>query len=156
MQINSFRGDYGFLSNMHSCSVWFEGIVFPSAEHAYQAAKFTDWSDRQHIAKMASPVEAKRYPKFVRTHGLEINHPLDPDFDRYKIKQMKRILYDKFVNHKDMGVRLLATAPAELIEGGWWHDGFWGTCTCGKCQPGQNNLGKLLMEIRDILKGMRL
>ena len=40
--------------------------------------------------------------------------------------------------------KLLDTGDTELIEGNNWHDTFWGVCK-GK---GQNNLGKILMEVR--------
>jgi hypothetical protein len=39
-----------------------------------------------------------------------------------------------------------------LIEGNWWHDNFYGSCTCNKCvNKGENNLGKILMKIREEL-----
>ena len=38
-KISSFKGKYEFLSNFYGCMVEFEGISFPSAEHAFQAAK---------------------------------------------------------------------------------------------------------------------
>ena len=37
--INRFDGEFAFLSNFWECEVEFDGIVFPSVEHAYQAAK---------------------------------------------------------------------------------------------------------------------
>ena len=45
---------------------------------------------------------------------------------------------------------LLATGGEELIEGNWWHDNFFGVCTCGPCDgKGKNNLGKILMRVRE-------
>ena len=42
----------------------------------------------------------------------------------------------------------------ELIEGNTWSDNFWGDCHCPKCRgiKGENNLGKLLMKIREDYK----
>ena len=37
-RINKFRDDYMFLSNMADVSCEFDGDVYPSVEHAYQAA----------------------------------------------------------------------------------------------------------------------
>jgi predicted NAD-dependent protein-ADP-ribosyltransferase YbiA (DUF1768 family) len=39
----------------------------------------------------------------------------------------------------------------ELIEGNYWHDNCWGSCTCIKCadRPKQNALGKILMLVRE-------
>ena len=43
---------------------------------------------------------------------------------------------------------LLNTDNAKLIEGNWWGDKFWGICN----GVGENNLGKLLMEVRDEIR----
>ena len=40
--IDSFGGEYSFLSNFHKCKVEFEGMTYPSVEHAFQAAKNPD------------------------------------------------------------------------------------------------------------------
>ncbi len=37
--ITSFRGAYSFLSNFYWASVYYEGIMYPTSEHAFQAAK---------------------------------------------------------------------------------------------------------------------
>jgi len=37
--INTFRGKYRFLSNFYYAEVNYEGIRYPTVEHAYQAAK---------------------------------------------------------------------------------------------------------------------
>lgn len=62
---------------------------------------------------------------------------------------MEQGLKLKFRNRK-LAEALLATGDAELIEGNTWCDNIWGNCTCSKCAktPGENRLGKLLMEIR--------
>jgi hypothetical protein len=140
--IKSFRGEFGFLSNMHSCPVEYEGIKYPSSEHAYQAARYPHAITRECISRLDSPVKAKH---FKRDNPII---QMDPDFNKHKLFIMKRILDYKFKNNAELARQLMATMPEQLIESGWWHDGFWGTCTCGKCAPGQNNLGKLLMQVR--------
>lgn len=47
----------------------------------------------------------------------------------------------------EMAERLKATGDAELIEGNYWGDVFWGTCD----GVGENWLGRLLMAQRDVL-----
>lgn len=37
--IDSFRGQYRFLSNFFPALCNYEGIVYPTVEHGYQAAK---------------------------------------------------------------------------------------------------------------------
>ena len=44
--VPAFRGPWGFLSNMYPSVVGFEGALYPSAEHAFQAAKTLDEEER--------------------------------------------------------------------------------------------------------------
>ena len=51
---------------------------------------------------------------------------------------------------------LLSTGDVAIIEGNYWHDNFYGQCTCEKCAgKGKNKLGKLLMDIRSELNGTK-
>jgi hypothetical protein len=44
---------------------------------------------------------------------------------------------------------LLDTRWEQLVEGNYWHDNVWGSCTCAKCgNRGDNRLGVMLMQIR--------
>ena len=52
---------------------------------------------------------------------------------------------EKFKTHPDLAAQLLATDPQELVEGNHWKDTYWGVCD----GIGQNNLGKILMIVRD-------
>ena len=47
MVINDFHNEYFFLSNFYSHPVVFEGVTYPSNEHAYQAAKTLDLEKRK-------------------------------------------------------------------------------------------------------------
>lgn len=40
--------------------------------------------------------------------------------------------------------KLIKTGDAELIEGNWWGDKYWGMCN----GEGMNKLGKILMQVR--------
>jgi predicted NAD-dependent protein-ADP-ribosyltransferase YbiA (DUF1768 family) len=46
--------------------------------------------------------------------------------------------------------RLAATGDAILVEQNHWHDNYYGDCVCDRCKdiPGQNRLGRILMELR--------
>lgn len=48
--INSFMGKYRFLSNFWPCKVIFNGLEYPSTEHAYQAAKTLNPEERYEIS----------------------------------------------------------------------------------------------------------
>ena len=50
--VKGFFGDYRFLSNFHVADVWYEGILYPSTEHAYQAAKTLNEETRKEFLNL--------------------------------------------------------------------------------------------------------
>lgn len=142
--ITSFRGRYYFLSNFYTCLVTYEGMHFPSSEHAFQAAKTFDPSARDFIAHLPTPGDAKRAGNAL---------VLRSDWARVKIEVMYDILVDKFRN-PDLEEALLATFPRELIEGNNHGDAYWGMVMSDGDWFGHNKLGKLLMRIRtELMEG---
>lgn len=123
------------MSNFYPCAVAFEGKVYKSSEHAYMAAKTTDENIRAYIAAQPTPGTAKKVGRSI---------PLRENWDDIRIHYMRIILESKFGDY-ELRERLDSTKGYELVEGNTWGDTFWGVCN-GK---GQNNLGKLLMQIRD-------
>ena len=59
------------------------------------------------------------------------------------------LLKRKFAKGMPLANLLLETANDQLIEGNNWGDTEWGVCK----GVGKNMLGKLLMQIRDELRG---
>ena len=139
MKIESFSGPYRWLSNFYMVDVEFDGKIYPSTEHAFQAAKTFDEKDREDVRQADTPKLAKKLGKLVK---------LREDWDSVRLSVMEDMLRKKFEN-PELRRKLLETGHAELIEGNYWHDTFWGVCD-GK---GENNLGKLLMKIRDEIRG---
>ena len=140
----AFSGDLDFLSNMYKSPMIVNGISYSSLEAAYQSFKELDKKERFKFSKM-NGYQAKGYwrnnPDGVRLDWIEI-----------RVEVMRRLLYIKFSN-LDLIMRLLNTGDMELVETNFWHDGFWGSCTCPRCgNKGQNQLGKLLMEVREFTK----
>jgi ribA/ribD-fused uncharacterized protein len=133
--IDSFRGDFGFLSNFYEASIWVDGERYPSVEHAYQAAKAGDLATRKMIREAKTPGIAKK---------LGYSCQLPPDWDTRKVTVMRRLVTEKFKNPLLRSL-LLATEDAVLVEGNTWNDTFWGVCR-GK---GQNWLGRILSEVRE-------
>lgn len=148
--INGFFGDYRFLSNFHLAAVEYDGQVYPSTEHAYQAAKTLDEHERflvlfnvkinpdtnePEIVSVKTPKEAKRQGKSVT---------LRPDWEAVKYSVMANVVSQKFNNHPDLREALLETGNAYLEETNTWKDTYWGVCD----NVGKNNLGKILMDIR--------
>lgn len=148
--IDSFSGDHIFLSNFYPCSVRMYGKLYPSVEHAFQAAKTKDLEMREKIRTAGSAAQAKRLGRTVK---------LRQDWDEIRLEVMERLLRRKFEN---LYLRqwLDETKPSVLIEGNSWGDKFWGMTSVMRttpwdgdaivsCWDGENHLGRLLMEIRD-------
>jgi len=145
--IDSFSGEYDWLSNFYPVVVYFEDINFPTVEHAYVAAKSKDGMHKYRVSQVPANQAGK-----VKRMGRKCR--LREDWEMVKISIMKRLLMQKF-SYEDFRVKLLKTGNKTLVEGNYWHDNYWGSCGCGKgpCgYHGKNMLGKLLMEIRDIIK----
>lgn len=138
-RIDSFRGTHRFLSNFFPAEVAYEGAIYPSVENAFQAAKCVSASERE-VFRVCSPAEAKRFGRRVC---------LRPDWEHVKLDIMRQLVTDKFARSDELRHRLLATGDAELVEDNAWNDTFWGVCR-GR---GQNHLGRILMEVRDGLRG---
>ena len=136
--IDRFAEDYEFLSNFAPSPIEFEGIRYPTVEHAYQAQKSLDPDFRQSVAELATPGRAKRAGQRVA---------LRADWDDVRIPIMTELLRLKFAD-PELGQRLLGTGAAELIEGNSWGDRFWGVCQ----GEGENRLGRILMQLRDELR----
>ena len=132
--IDSFKGKYDFLSNFAHCLFEHEGIIYPSVEHAFQAAKCIHQSDKLQIAFIKTPAAAKQYGSKVE---------IRQDWEQVKLDIMYKLLLIKF-SIPAFKKKLLATGDIELIEGNTWGDRYWGVCR----GQGENHLGKLLMRIR--------
>lgn len=144
--IDSFSGEWEQLSNFYPCTVHYYDFEFGSVEHAYQAMKSRNPNIWKKFIEIPAdqPGKAKRLGRTVKLReGWELK----------KIAFMRQFLLEKF-RKPEFRIKLLSTADATLIEGNYWHDNFWGDCRCKKCisKEGQNQLGKLLMKIREQIK----
>lgn len=138
--IDRFTKEEGhdFLSNFYRSTVRFEGNLYSTVEHAYQAAKTTDRSVREIIRKAPSPAEAKKLGQGIC---------LRPDWLEIRLDVMRLLVREKFEN-PFLRPLLVATDDAELILNNKWNDKFWGVCR----GVGENWLGKILMEERRRIK----
>lgn len=137
--IDRFEGKHRWLSNFYHCSVTYEGRTYPSAEHAFVAAKTDDEELRATIALIEVASWAK---KFGRTIVLR------EGWDAMRIAEMRKIVYAKFTQNSWLSTKLIETWPHELVEGNHWNDRFWGQDLAGY---GSNHLGKILMQVREQL-----
>jgi ribA/ribD-fused uncharacterized protein len=135
-QIKFFDGPYRWLSNFWVSPLRFGPLVFPTAEHAYQAAKSLDPDVWKLISEFTSPGHAKRMGRQIKVRD---------DWEDIKLQVMTEITAEKYDQHPDLYEKLLATKGMELIEGNTWGDTFWGVCN----GQGENHLGRILMAYRD-------
>ncbi len=136
--VKGFFGDYRFLSNFHMAPVWYEGILYPSTEHAYQAAKTLDESVRMEFLGLTCGK--------AKNKGQEIG--LRDNWDTIKYDVMFAVVFDKFFRHQDLKELLLSTGDKYLEETNHWGDKYYGVCE----GEGKNVLGKILMQVRDVIR----
>ena len=139
--IREFQGQYRFLSNFWRAEVAYEGNIYPTVEHAYQAAKSLDPKFRAKVLLCETPGRAKRIGKQAI---------LRSNWNREKYSIMHQLVYQKFKNNPDLQKKLLDTRDDVLQEGNEWGDTYWGIDL--KTFTGENNLGKILMLVRKELK----
>ena len=137
-KILGFKGEHAFLSNFWYVDVKFDGDVYRTTEHAYQAAKTDDVALRRMIRQLATPREAK-------AAGAKVT--LTSDWDTRKMLVMLDVNVSKFLFNPELRQKLLETGDAYIEETNLWGDTFWGVCN----GVGENNLGQILMLIRDQL-----
>lgn len=145
--IKQFKNEYRWLSNF-----WYfdkpmkypDGrggyFSFDTNEHFYVAMKSKDYSIRKQVAE--HPLKGVK--KFGNTF------PLREDWDEIKSDVMLYGLKYKFSTHNPkLRSQLKATGDVQIQEGNYWGDVYWGVDL--KTGLGENNLGKMIMQIRETL-----
>ncbi|KZT64793.1 DUF1768-domain-containing protein [Daedalea quercina L-15889] len=133
---------YYEFTNFALYPIHWDGRMYPTAEHLFQAHKFMPNEPKvaEHIRELPSSrdalEEAGRLRWFQRADWFDVN-----------IRVMDNILEAKFTQHFSLRDMLLGTGTQQLIEDSPV-DSFWG---CGQDGLGRNELGKALMRLRDKL-----
>lgn len=157
--IDSFDGQYAFLSNFYNCTISYDNITYRNAETAFQAQKSLNIHVREELAHAGlTPGQAKRVGRgqaFTSIDGERLKLVFRLDWELVKNSVMYGVVRAKFEQNIGLKEKLLITGDAQLIEGNHWHDNYWGQCTCSRCinTVGFNQLGKTLMRVRAELGG---
>lgn len=131
----------GCFSNFAAYPLRIDGQIWPTSEHYFQAQKFLDNEHQNAIRSEKSPMIAARM-------GRDRKRPLRKDWESVKVAVMRKAVLEKFRQHDDHRAILIATKDAKLVEH-TTNDAFWGD---GGDGSGKNMLGRILMEVREILR----
>lgn len=146
-----FHREYRFLSNFALLPLYPgeprylveetpEGLIhYPTVEHAYQASKTLNVKQREEIALLPRPSQAKRAGRGLR---------LRPKWDNIRSDIMYDLLVQKFRN-PTLRQLLLDTGSKKLKHVNDHGDTYWG---CDRFLEGDDRLGVLLMQLRDELQ----
>lgn len=144
------KEDFGGLSNMASgYPLNIQGVRILTTEALYQACRYPHLPDLQReIIGQHSPMTAKMKSKPRRKDSR-------PDWEEVRYKVMRWCLRVKLAQHyEEFGRLLLATRDRPIVEQSR-RDDYWGAKVIdetGNTLIGQNVLGRLLMELRELLK----
>ena len=133
---------YGAFSNFAPFPVELDGKTWPTSEHYFQAAKFPGTEHQAEILKARTAGIAARM-------GRDRGRPLRADWEEVKDGIMLTVVRAKFTQHEALRQLLLGTGDAVLVEH-TYKDAYWGD---GGDGSGKNMLGKVLMQVRDELRG---
>ena len=142
-----FRDEYRWLSNFAEADIeGIDGYGYSSVEHAYQSAKFYGTTRDKAFRDIIMDGTAREAKIFARKNKKYVRKNFN-DTDR-KLSLMLKLVSRKFEKHGYLRA-LLKTGNRPLIEGNEWHDNFWGDCYADTDIKGENNLGKILVFIRE-------
>jgi ribA/ribD-fused uncharacterized protein len=123
------------------------GVVYPTVEHAYQCARYTDSAVREEIRAARSPVKAwETSSKYKSTQIPEFKD------EAFKLRVMKDLMRKKAEQHEEVRQALLDSGNKEIVKHIYTYppgDGFWDD---GEHGEGANHMGRMWMEIREELR----
>jgi predicted NAD-dependent protein-ADP-ribosyltransferase YbiA (DUF1768 family) len=98
-----------FLSNAHWADVLFEEHVYPTVEHALQAAKTRSVVQRERIRRAPTPAQARHLGQRARQRQ---------DWETLKLPVLLALVRQKFdpLMHPELAQKLLATGDAPLTS----------------------------------------
>jgi ribA/ribD-fused uncharacterized protein len=152
---NPALNDNKMFSNMHEAPIQVDGITFHTVEHYFQWSKakmFGDTEIQTKILNTASPKSAKAYGKKVKNFDAEA-------WNEKRDSVMRTAVKAKLMQHPDILKKLRETGTRPIAEADP-RGKYWGIGTSAETSkakdvsrwPGQNKMGKILMELRDELK----
>ncbi len=138
---------YIYFSPYTAHAIEIGGLVYPTVEHAYQCARYTDTQIIEEIRNARSAVKAWEV-------SSKYKHEQIPEFkqESYKLEIMEKMMRLKVEQHEDVRTALVNSGDVMIVK----HivtpppgDGFWDD---GEDGSGLNHIGRIWMKMRDELK----
>lgn len=146
--------DNKWLSSSYVNRFTYNNKLYDTVEHAFQAQKVKDtpeYSDNlvadsdKYIGNKASLAKSYGSNSGLKTMGYNLRD----DWDSIKRKLLKDIVREFFSGSQSLTEKLIQTNSSNLVYKGGKADKYFGV---NKNNDGENQYGKVLMEIRDELK----
>lgn len=134
-------GELGYLANYSNHGFTIDGVYYKTVEHYYQAMKFDNDEIRNKIIKAETPKEASNI-------GRDRNNKRIDNFKDIKNEVMFNGILEKFRQNRDIAYKLVETRNRDIAEA-TIDEYYWGI---GKNKSGENNIGKILVKVRERIK----
>ncbi|MEG0297245.1 MAG: NADAR domain-containing protein [Clostridium sp.] len=135
------KDEYGCFSNFAEYEFSENGMKYKTSEHYFQSKKFEGTDAELEVINAKSPMKSAIL-------GRDRTKPLRQDWEMIKDDVMRQAVLLKFSQNESIKTILLSTGNEDIVEK-TTDDYYWG---CGTDGTGKNMLGKILVEVREILK----
>ena len=137
--VGFYEREFYVFSNFSSFQVYWRGRLWPTSEHAYQAAHFFE-TNRELTEQIFGSPSAHEAFKLAKANVDQAR----VDWEELKVGIMEDICWHKLAQHTYIQLKLLQTGDVPLVEDSPT-DAFWGW---GSGRDGRNELGQLWMRLR--------
>ena len=128
-------------------AIEYEGVIYPTVEHAYHCLRYSDPKVVKEILDARSPEIAWRL-----SQGHKATRSPEYLDENKKLALMSKLMRAKLQQHEDVRRALVETGEIPIIKrivAGPPGDGFWDIGDDGR---GENHVGKIWMILRAELK----
>ena len=143
---------YGWLGNMYTAPIKYDGKVWKTSEALFQALRYDDPEIKEIIRNEKSPMSAKLKAKSKSIVGKMV---IEPRSDK-DLENMRMVVKLKFDQYPTLKSKLMLTGDHILVENIGKRSSasafFWGMKKENGEWKGENMLGKILMELREEYK----
>lgn len=138
--VGFYDREFYCFSNFASFAVMWKGKLWPTSEHAYQAAHFLE-TDQSLVNKIHRAMSADEARKMAKANADKFPE----NWDETKVGIMEDVCRNKLYQNPYVMHKLLQTGDREIVEDSPY-DSFWGW---GPDRKGRNELGKIWMRLRE-------